>query len=182
MMLDHRGKKLRRIDCIFFPQLSLKRDALPLLKGITLLPGGRATFEKVIRVSTPDNFYPCQLALAAGFGLFHGILLRKLTSGQLPVVRKGKSLQRGKSQGKSGVGRLIMQCVSDWSKSKISPRLNIETIKKRMSFTTLPLYFDDVKVDTFLSKVTEGFDGDVYETKEVGFINKIYLIKSQPSN
>ena len=39
MMLDHRGKKLRRIDCIFFPQLSLKRDALPLLKGITLLPG-----------------------------------------------------------------------------------------------------------------------------------------------
>ena len=72
-----------------------------------------------------------------------------------------------------------MQCVSDWSKSKISPRLNIETIKKRMSFTTLPLYFDDVKVDTFLSKVTEGFDGDVYETKEVGFINKIYLIKSQ---
>ena len=90
MMLDHHGKKLRRIDCVFFPQLSLKRDALPLLKGITLVPGGRATFAKVIRVSTPDNFYPWRLALAAGFRLFHAILLRKLTSGQLPVVRKEK--------------------------------------------------------------------------------------------
>ena len=79
-----------------------------------------------------------------------------------------KSLQRGKSQGKSGVGRLIMKCVSDWSRNKISHRLKIETIKKRVSFTTLPSYFDDVNDDKFLAKITEGFDdGEVYETAEV---------------
>ena len=79
-----------------------------------------------------------------------------------------KSLQRGKSQGKSGVGRLIMKCVSDWTRNKLSHRLNIETIKKWSSYTTMPLYFDDIKSDKFLAKITEGFDdGEVYETKEV---------------
>ena len=79
-----------------------------------------------------------------------------------------KSLQRGKSQGKSGVGRLIAKCVSDWSRHKVSYRLKIETIKKRASFTTMPLYFDDVDDDKFLAKITAGFDdGEVYETNEV---------------
>ena len=79
-----------------------------------------------------------------------------------------KSLQRGKSQGKSGVGRLICKCVSSWERNKISYRCKIETINKRISFTTMPIYFDDVKDGGFLAKVTEGFDdGQVYETSEV---------------
>jgi hypothetical protein len=46
-----------------------------------------------------------------------------------------------------------------------------ETMKKRMSFTTVPLYFDDVKDDKFLAQVTEGFDdGEVYETSEVDIL------------
>jgi hypothetical protein len=52
------------------------------------VPGGRSVLAEVIRVSTPDNFYPCQLAIAGGFGLFHGLLVRKVTAGQLPVVRE----------------------------------------------------------------------------------------------
>ena len=61
-----------------------------------------------------------------------------------------------------------MKCVSSWSRNKMSYRLNILTIKKRMSFTTMPLYFDDVKDDGFLKQITEGFDdGEVYETAEV---------------
>ena len=43
-------------------------------------------FAEVIRVSTPNNFSPCQLALAASIGLFHGILLRRVTGGHLPLV------------------------------------------------------------------------------------------------
>ena len=79
-----------------------------------------------------------------------------------------KSLNRGKSQGKSSTGRLIMKGTSCWSKNKLSYNLAMETIKKRASFTSLPLYFDDVKSDKFLVKITEGFDdGEVYETKEV---------------
>ena len=82
-----------------------------------------------------------------------------------------KSLQRGKSQGKSGVGRLICKCVSDWPRNKISYRLKMETIKKRASFTTMPLYFDDVKDVKFLARATEGFDdGEVYETSEVNIV------------
>ena len=50
------------------------------------MPGGRDVFAEVIRVAPPSNFYPSQLALAAGFALFHGQLLRKITGGQLPVV------------------------------------------------------------------------------------------------
>ena len=89
-----------------------------------------------------------------------------------------KSLNKGKSQGKSGVGRLIMKCVSCWSKNKLSYTLAPETIKKRASFTTLPLYFDDVKSDKFLSKITEGFDdGEVYETKEVNYKILSYINK-----
>ena len=33
-MLDHRGMKLSPVDCVFFPQLSAKKDAVPILKGI----------------------------------------------------------------------------------------------------------------------------------------------------
>ena len=74
-----------------------------------------------------------------------------------------------------------MKCTSDWSKNKLSYNLAMETIKKRASFTSLPLYFDDVKSDKFLVKITEGFDdGEVYETKEVcnkiiAYDNNVYL-------
>ena len=105
-MLDHMGKKLSPVDCVFFPTLSLKKDSIPLLKAIKyvlsyfiglsyilyfspthrIAPGGREVLAQVIRVATPNNFYPCLLALAAGFGLFHGQLLRNVTGGQLPVV------------------------------------------------------------------------------------------------
>ena len=65
-----------------------------------------------------------------------------------------------------------MKCTSSWSKHKLSYTLAMETIQKRASFTGLPLYFDDVKSDRFLSKITEGFDdGQVYETAEVRYIN-----------
>ena len=124
-------------------------------------------FADVIRVHTPSNFFACQLALASSFGLFHGAALRKVTSGQLPVLSL-KSLHRGKSQGKSGVGRLIMKCVSCWKRNKISHRLKIETIKKKASYTSLPIYLDDVNDGKFLGKITEGFDnGLVYKTSEV---------------
>ena len=33
-MFNHQGKKLSPVDCVFFPNLSVKRDAMPLLKGI----------------------------------------------------------------------------------------------------------------------------------------------------
>ena len=63
-----------------------------------------------------------------------------------------------------------MKTVSCWHKNKLSYSLAPETIKKRLSQTSLPINFDDVKSDNkFLSKITEGFDdGEVYETKEVG--------------
>ena len=47
----------------------------------------------------------------------------------------------------------------------------METIKKRASFTTMPLYFDDVKDVKFLARATEGFDdGEVYETSKVNIV------------
>ena len=33
-MFDAKGKKLSPVDCVFFPTLSTKKDALPLLKSI----------------------------------------------------------------------------------------------------------------------------------------------------
>ena len=33
-MLDHKGKKLSPVDCVFYPTLSLKKDSIPLLKSI----------------------------------------------------------------------------------------------------------------------------------------------------
>ena len=81
-----------------------------------------------------------------------------------------KSVNRGKAQGKSGAARLIMHTVSDWTKNKLSYSLAKETIKKKASYTSLPLYFDDVKSDKFLSTITEGYDeGENYETAEVSF-------------
>ena len=48
-----------------------------------------------------------------------------------------------------------------------------------MSFTTLPLYLDDVEDDKFLARITEGFDdGMVYETSEGEFVRKAELIFS----
>ena len=90
-----------------------------------------------------------------------------MTCGQLFVLCF-KSLRRGKSQGKSSVGHLAMKLVSDWRTNKLSYSLAMETIKKRASFTSLPLYLDDVKSDKVVEKLTEGYDdGEVYETREV---------------
>jgi hypothetical protein len=51
-----------------------------------------------------------------------------------------------------------------------------ETIKKRASFTTCTIYFDDVKSDKFLSTITEGYDdGEVYETKEVNISKTTFV-------
>ena len=129
-------------------------------------PGSRDLYANLIKISTPNNFYPCNLALAAGIGQFHGIRLRYLTGGQCPIIVY-KSMNKGKSQGKSGVARMVCYLVSDWKTNKLSPKLSIETIKKKCSFTTCSLYFDDVKNDNFISRNTEGFDdGEVYETGE----------------
>ena len=88
-MLNSEGKKLDHVDVVFHPTLSSKVNAPILLKPITLKVGGRDIFAEVIRVSTPgENFYSCQLALAGGFVLFHGKMVRKITCGQLPVVCK----------------------------------------------------------------------------------------------
>ena len=47
----------------------------------------------------------------------------------------------------------------------------MDTIRKKVSYTSAPVYFDDVKAANFLSKITEGFDnGETYETREVRFI------------
>ena len=41
----------------------------------------------VVGVFTPgENKYACSLAIAASVGLFHGHQMRKVTSGQLPIV------------------------------------------------------------------------------------------------
>ena len=79
-----------------------------------------------------------------------------------------KFIESGKSEGKSGVGRMIMKCCSDWNKNRLSYRLKMETIRKRLAFSTCPFYFDDVNDVRFLARITEGFDGEVYETSEVG--------------
>ena len=78
---------MESIDVVFLPLHSLKMNAPPLLKPINIKLGSRDIFTDVIRVSIPgDNFYACQLALAAGFTLFHGKIVRNQTCGQLPVV------------------------------------------------------------------------------------------------
>ena len=125
-----------------------------------------------MEVYTLFNFYPCQLALAAGSGLFHGMLLQRRMTGQLPAVAL-KSINRGKSQGKSGTAWQVAKICSDWKTNKLSHCLNIETIKKRSSFTSLPLIFDDVKSDKFLQKIIKWFDdGEVYESREGEFVKK----------
>ena len=87
---------------------------------------------------------------------------------KIPLQIGLKSINKGKSQGKSSATRLVMKTVSCWKRNKLSYSLAPETIKKRLSQTSLPIIFDDVKSDKLLSKITEGFDdGEVYETKEV---------------
>ena len=61
----------------------------------------------------------------------------------------------------------------------MSSRLKMETIKKRLSFTTMPVFFDDVKYERFLDKITEGFDdGEVYETSEGEFVRQAEIVFS----
>ena len=94
--------------------------------------------------------------------------MRDLTGGQFPVVVY-KSINRGKS----GVARLVSYLASDWKTNKLRPKLSTETIKKKCSFTSCPIYFDDVKKDTFIAGITEGFDdGDTYETAEGVFTRR----------
>ena len=112
-------------------------------------PGPRDLYANLIKVSTPNNFYPCNLALAIGIGQFHGMRLRHITGGQCPVVVY-KSRNRGKSQGKSGVARMVCYLTSDWKSNRLSPKISNETIKKKFSYTTCPIYFDDVKGIIFL--------------------------------
>ena len=70
-----------------------------------------------------------------------------------------------------------MKTANCWSNNKLSPSLAPETIKKKLSYTTLPVYFDDVTSDKFLSKITAGYDdGEVYETREVSNIQCIQCI------
>lgn len=86
-MYNSEGKKLTPIDVVFHPSLSTNVKAFPVLKPMSFKKGGRDVFSNIIKVSTPgDNFYACQLALGAGFTLFHGTLVRSVTCGQLPVV------------------------------------------------------------------------------------------------
>ena len=129
-------------------------------------PGPRDLYANLIMVSTPDNFYGCNLAYTSGIGQFHGLRLRSRTGGQCPVVVY-KALKKGKGQGKSAVARAVCYLVSDWKTNKLSHKLSTEAIRKKQSFTTCPLYFDDVKKDTFINRITEGFDdGETYETAE----------------
>ena len=48
--------------------------------------GGRMVMADIIRVATPFNINPCLLAISAAIGLFHGMHMRKVTSGQAPLV------------------------------------------------------------------------------------------------
>ena len=62
---------------------------------------------------------------------------------------------------------MVCYLVSDWKSNKVSPRIPIETITKKWSYTSCPMYFDDVKSDKFINKLSEGFDdGEAYETAE----------------
>ena len=141
-------------------------------------PGARDLFVNLIKVATPNNYYACHFGLAAGVCQFHGQRLRALTGGQCPVVVY-KSSKKGKSEGKSGVARMTCYLVSDWKTNKLSPKLSNETIRKKMSYTACPLYFDDVKKDSFINRVTEGFDdGEVYETAEGIFPKRAELFFS----
>lgn len=89
MILNHLGKRMETVDVVFHSTLSLKVTAPPLLRPITMTPGGRRVFADIIRVSTPgDNFYPCNYGLAAGMVLALGKIARGVTEGQLPVVSK----------------------------------------------------------------------------------------------
>ena len=105
-MLNSQGKKLTPADIIFYPTLSLKLNACPILKPIrysclvtfanillkmlsnfSLKQGGRDVMANILRVLTPgENMYPCSLGIGGGIGLFHGFIIRSKTSGQLPVV------------------------------------------------------------------------------------------------
>ena len=72
-ILNSTGKKLENVDVVFHPTLSSSVNAPMLLKPISVKVGG-------------ENFYSCQLALAGGFLLFHGKLVRFIQGGQLPAV------------------------------------------------------------------------------------------------
>ena len=84
-----------------------------------------------------------------------------------------KSMNQGKSQGKSGAGKICMKATSCWKRNRLSSRLKMEMIRRKASFTSLPLYFDDVKNTNFISNITEGFDeGDDYETVEREYVRR----------
>ena len=149
-----------------YPYCIISKITFTILTIPRVKPGARDLYANVLKVATPNNFYACNLALAAGMGQFHGMKLRSLTGGQCPVVVYN-SKNKGKLQGKSGTARLVCYLVSDWKQNKLSPKLPPETIKKNFSFTTCPIYFDDVGKDSFIGRVTDGYDdGQTYETAD----------------
>ena len=72
-MFDHTWERLSPVDCVFYPSLSVRKDSLPILKGISWIlesfiylfefhflsvtPGGRNVYADIIRVYTPSNFF-----------------------------------------------------------------------------------------------------------------------------
>ena len=127
--------------------------------------GSRDLFANCIRVTTPGNFHSCMLACSFGIGQFHGKRLRKSIGGQCPIVVY-KSEKKQKMLGKSTTARLVCYLVSDWETNKISPNTSKETTKKKLAGTSTPTYFDDVKRDNWIDRITEGYDGDTYETAD----------------
>ena len=72
-----------------------------------------------------------------------------------------------------------MKATSCWVRNRISARLKMEMIRRKASFTSLPLYFDDVKKESFISNITEGFDeGDDYETVDREYKRRAEIIVS----
>ena len=86
-ILNSQDKKIDPVDVVVHTTLSLKVGAPPLLKPISMTPGARNIYTKIIQISTPgDNFYACNLGLASWKVLALGKITRGVTKGQLPLV------------------------------------------------------------------------------------------------
>ena len=169
LILDFEGKKMvgRKQDVIFYPTLSSKsKDTVQILKPISCELGGRDVMNEILSVSTPDNIEACVSGIASAIGLFHSEVLRDVTGGQVSTVLL-KSKDGGKSEGKTGVQQLGAKTCSCWQTHRISTLTSIQTLRKKASFTTLPLFLDDVNNDRRVAELTVGYDGgETYETKD----------------
>ena len=68
-----------------------------------------------------------------------------------------KSLNKGKSQGKSACGRLCMKTVSDWKRNKLSAKLKLERIKKKASFSSMLHYLNNIKTPPIASFFSDAY-------------------------